>query len=709
MSGVPRNPRLTEDRLAKRALVYLRQSTERQVQENRESQRLQYALADYARRLGWTRVEVLDEDLGFSASLGSARRPGFQRLLAEVARGDVGAIFSREMSRLSRTDKDWCHLIELCQLYDTLIADDSQLYDVNLMDDQLVLGIKGTLSVVELKTLRMRLQKGMEAKAQRGELIRKVAPGYVRDGGSGIVLDPNVRIQEGIRLIFRKFREIGSVRQTYLWFHAEGIELPVHRTGRGPARIVFKLPTQTFIWDVLRNPIYAGAYVYGRRPIEAVVEQGEVRRRQGRLRSPEEARVFIRDHHEGYISWQDFEEHQRMMRRNAVRVEGDEIVGAVRAGQGLLTGLLRCGRCGRKLHVRYWGRGGTAMRYLCVGDFGSGGRYCQGFGGSTVDRRFSEELLRVVSPHGVEASLRALEKVAERQEPRARSLRRQLEQAEYDVQRAFDQYNESDPRHRLVAAELERRWNAALESAEDVRKQLAALEAGRRTVTEDERSQIRQLGQQFEAVWSSEACPMELKKRIARTLVEEIVVTTDEAGERLHFVIHWSGGVHTELEMEKPQSPVGSKTAMEDLEIIRRMAVRYGDDEIARVLNKLERRTARGKRWSEQRVAGVRKSHSISGRRRRQPDPDILTLGSAVKEYRVSDTSLRRLVRHGILPMHQVAPWAPWELRRADLESEPVSSILEEVRTTGKLRIEGERDQPQRELFLENQPLVKEG
>jgi DNA invertase Pin-like site-specific DNA recombinase len=339
-------------------------------------------MAQHARELGWKQVEVIDVDLGSSASIGAAVRDGYEHTVAQVTMGEVGIVLSRELSRLSRTDKDWCHLMEVCQVFDTLVADEEQVYDLSLMDDQLVVGIKGTLSVVELKVLQKRLVQGQEKKARRGELFRVLPPGYVLDADGKVVKDPNRRVQQAIELVFDKFRELWSIRQTFLWFHNQGVELPVNKSARGQWHIVWQLPTHSFVSDVLHNAFYAGAYVYGRREREVALVDGRLVKRQGRQRSPEEARVFLRDHHQGYIRWETYEDNQRKIRSNALKVNsaGDETVGAVRSGHGLLQGLVRCRRCGRKLHVRYWGKHGTAARYLCRGDFNSGGRYCLGFG-----------------------------------------------------------------------------------------------------------------------------------------------------------------------------------------------------------------------------------------------------------------------------------------------------------------------------------------
>jgi len=695
----PFSHKITESHLSRKAVVYLRQSSPGQVKRNTESQRLQYDLVQRARQLGWKQVEVIDADLGSSASIAAAVRHGYEHTMGQVATGQVGIVLSRELSRLSRTDKDWCQLMEVCQVFDTLAGDEQQVYDLSLMDDQLVVGIKATLSVVELRVLQQRLVQGQESKARRGELYRLLAAGYVLDADGKVVKDPNQRVQQAIQLVFDKFRELWSIRQTFLWFHNQGIELPVNKHVAGQRHIVWQLPTLSFVSDVLHNAFYAGAYVYGRRTSEVALVDGRLLKRQGRQRSPEEARVFLRDHHEGYIGWESYEDNQRKIRSNALKMNsgGDETVGAVRSGHGLLAGLVRCRRCGRKLHVRYWGKQGTAARYLCMGDFASGGRHCLGFGGATVDRRVGEEVLRVISPLGVEASLEAMGQMQSRGEEKRSALSRQLEQAEYEARRAFEQYDEVDPRNRLVAEELERRWNAKLEATEQVKAALSELKETRPSLTEEERATIRALGRDLSLVWHSADYPVELKKRIVRTVIEEVLVDLDEVTQRLQFVIHWKGGCHTAFEMEKPRSGAGRKTSMEDVELIGRMAKRgYSDDEIARVLNKLGRRTGKGNRWNQHRVIACRKQH---GHKRGKRNPGILTHAEAARHCGVSTTTIRRLVENGLLAMEQVAPWAPWEIRRADLDSEPVRVILERLRQTGKLVLDPTHLANQTSLF----------
>jgi len=695
------SPKIKPEHLARKAIVYLRQSSDKQVRQNKESQRLQYELADRMRAMGWREVEVISSDLGSSAAIASARREGFERVLSSVALGDVGIVASREASRLSRTDKDWCRLIEVCQIFGTLIGDEQQVYDLNYLDDQLVLGIKGTLSVVELKILRQRMLAGQESKARRGELFKRLPVGYALDALGKVVFHPDQRVCEAIHLVFTKFRERWSVRQTFQWFRDHDVELPANPI-QG-TRLVWKIPTQSLIRDILCNPFYAGAYVWGRRPVGTLLVEGKLEKRQGATRRAEECRVFIPAHHVGYIDWATYEENQRMIRRNSVNWQADESMSAIRAGQGLLVGLLRCGHCGRKLHVRYGGGRGTNARYLCKGDYDDGGQYCIGFGGASVDRRLSQELLKVISHLGVDASLRAIEELSAGDAAQRAALSSKLEQLEYEAKKAFEQYDAVDARNRLAAAELERRWNEKLEEIGTVKERLASLNEQRHSLSVEEEARIRQMGEDFAELWQSDRCPPTLKKMIFRTAMEEIIVRTDAEKKTLEFTIHWKGGAHTQLVMERPRPVTEIATPMEALEIIRRMAVRHGDDQIASVLNRLGYSTGKQKRWNQNRVATVRRNYSIPGQKRALPDPDRVSLSEAARICDVSHRTIERLVEAGVLKREQAAPRAPWEIRRADLNAEPVQNILKRLFRTGKLVLQGGRPEKQTPLFAEKE------
>jgi len=690
--------KITPGHLQRRAVIYVRQSSDGQVKHNLESQQLQYALAPRATGLGFGDVEILDGDLGTSAAVAAKRRGDFERLLGAVALGEVGLILSRELSRLLRTDKDFCQLVELCQLFDTLLGDEHTIYDVSRMDDQLVLGIKATMSVVELKVLRMRLLEGKEHKARRGALYPRLPPGYVWAAPGQVVKDPNLRVQEAMHLIFAKFRETWSIRQTFKWFRDHEVEVPVTQARGGTLVVVFQRPRPTFINKVLHNPFYAGAYVWGRHPVEVVWRDGHLHKRRTPPVSAAQARVFLPDHHEGYIDWPTFEEHQRMIQRNHFRGESDDTAGAARAGKGLLTGLLRCRRCGRKLHVRYWGKAGTSARYVCPGDFISGGgRYCVAFGGATVDRRFDDEILRVLSPLGIRASLEAIDRLSVEQDAERHAVQRQVQQLEYAAARAFEQYNAVDARNRLVASELERRWNETLADLARARAQVAALDDRRTPVTTKERQTFVAFGERFADVWQHAACPIELKKQIVRSVIEEILVDERPLG-TLSFIVHWKGGSHTAFDMEKVSPKTVHRTTDADLEVIGKMAARYGDDAIARVLNKLGRRTGKGKPWSQLAVHTARRNHGIQGRTSSLVDPNVLSLQAAARYTNTSDTTIKKLVDGGVLPMRQVVPFAPWEIQRTDLDRDRVRTVIARLKQTGRLVV-GDTSDTQRELF----------
>jgi DNA invertase Pin-like site-specific DNA recombinase len=352
--------KITAEHLSRRACVYVRQSTPDQVQNNLESQRRQYALVERARQLGWAQVDVIDEDLGRSGS--GTLRPGFERLLGLLCDGHVGAVLSIEASRLARNGRDWHTLLEFCSVVGALLIDADGIYDPAQMNDRLLLGMKGTISEMELASFRQRAQEAIKQKASRGELFRNIPTGYVRSGDGRIEKDPDVRVRTAIELVFRRFAELGSARRLYFWLCAESLDMPTASRATVSERVVWKVPRYHSLLSLLQNPMYAGVYAYGRNKSNVRIEQGRKHLVRTHHRKPEDWAVMIVDHHEGYIDWDTFRSNQELMAHNT-NGRGSAVRGSVRRGGALLSGLLRCGHCGAKLVVQY--PGPTSIRYQC--------------------------------------------------------------------------------------------------------------------------------------------------------------------------------------------------------------------------------------------------------------------------------------------------------------------------------------------------------
>jgi len=505
--------KITAEHLARGAFVYVRQSTADQVHNNHESRRRQYGLADRARALGWGVVEVIDDDLGRSGS--GVSRPGFEKLLAAICQGRVGAVVSIEASRLARNGRDWHTLLEFCGLVGTLIVDEDGVYDPRHPNDRLLLGMKGTMSEMELSIFRQRSLEALKQKARRGELFLTVAVGYVKVTHDRIDKDPDRRIQEALALVFRKFAEMQTVRQVHLWFRQEHLSLPAVSYGLDGRHVEWKPPVYNTIHHMLTNPIYAGAYVFGRTGSRITIEAGRKRIVRGFRKDRGEWEALILDHHEGYISWAEFERNQRLIADNA---NGKSFMsrGSVRRGEALLAGVLRCGHCGRKLHVAYSGTNGSSGRYHCRGgQINHGGDRCISFGGMRVDRAVGAEVIERLQPLGIEAALAAAEAQHLENTEKRRQVEFALEQARFEAARARRQYDAVDPDNRLVAGELERRWNeclAAVRVLEDEYDALAVTPTGLLSPTERER--LFALGADLERAWNARGVTSSTRKRI---------------------------------------------------------------------------------------------------------------------------------------------------------------------------------------------------
>ena len=671
--------KITPDHLARSAYVYVRQSTPDQLAHNPESRRRQYALADRARSLGWKNVIVIDDDLGRSG--GGTARPGFERLLAAICTGAAGAVLAIEASRLARNGRDWHTLLELCTLVNSLIIDEDDVYDPKLVNDRLLLGLKGTFSELELSILRQRSQEALRLKAARGELHTRVAVGYVRSIDDRLEMDPDQRVREALRLAFRKFAEFGSVRQVAIWLCDERLNMPIVVYGPRGRMVEWRLPRYNMIHRLLTNPIYAGAYVFGRTGSQVRVEAGRKLITRGVQRPQNEWEVLIRDHHEGYISWDEYEHNRRIISGNA-NMKGEMVPGAVRNGGGLLTGLLRCGHCGRKLKVQHNGLRGVA-RYVCNDATVNYGRRtkCIAFGNLRIDAAVSAEVLSLIAPLGLEAALQAIAERERDSTQRLRQVELALEQARYEAARSHRQYDAVDPENRLVAADLERRWNERLAEVARLEEQIHRIrEHLPAAITETQRAEILALGTDVARLWNQPAASVATRKRILRTVLEEIIVTVDPGV--LHLKLHWKGGDHTMLEVVKNRTGQHRwKTSATTEQLIRDLARLLPDGSIASVLNRLGMRTAKGHTWTKQRVCLFRNDHNIAVYRDgERVERGELLLHEAANCLGVSKTTAVRLIKIGVLPAKQSCDGAPYVIRGIDLDRQELRHAVQNGR-----------------------------
>jgi DNA invertase Pin-like site-specific DNA recombinase len=658
--------KITSEHLARSAWVYIRQSTADQLVHNHESRRRQYGLADRARQLGWSAVEVIDDDLGRSG--GGIARPGFERLLAAICEGRVGAVLAIEASRLARNGRDWHTLIEFCGLVGTIIVDEDGIYDPRHPNDRLLLGMKGTMSELELSLFRQRSQEALKQKARRGALILGVAAGYVKVGRDRLEKNPDQRIQDALKLVFSKFAEFQSARQVHIWLRDEGIELPVKSRNAEARGIIWRLPAYNIVHNILTNPIYAGAYAFGRTTSRVSVENGRKRVRRGVHRPMIEWDVLIKDHHEAYISWDEFERNQRVIANNATGKGSATVKGAVRRGELLLPGLLRCGHCGRKLHVSYSGKLG---RYNCYGARANHGTArCISIGGLGIDAAVSKEVLRILKPLGIDAAVKAIETQTSETSAAQRQLELSLQQARYEAAHARRQYDAVDPANRLVAGELERRWNEALQAVHKIEGEIAAVVAHKPPpLGERERLQLMQLGADLELAWSHPAATAATRKRILRAALSEIVVRKE--GAVIDMILHWHGGDHTALQLKLRLNAAGRHhwpVPEDTMSLVRELARLMPDRQIARLLNRSGKPTGYGNGWTEQRVRGFRKHHDIAVYRDGEwAERGEITLEAAAEIIGVSKMTALRMIRRGDVKGRQVCKGAPWAIKAEDM------------------------------------------
>jgi DNA invertase Pin-like site-specific DNA recombinase len=666
--------------LERGAYVYVRQSTPYQVRNNLESKERQYALESRAQQLGFSKVVVIDEDLGRSGS-GIQERPGFGRLLASVCQGLAGAVFALEASRLARNNRDWHHLVDLCALTETLLIDSDGIYDPRQLNDRLVLGLKGTMSEFELGLLRQRAREAFEQKVRRGFALWEVPVGFIRTEEGQIEKTPDRQVQQAVVSVFRKFQQLGSARQATIWFRQERILVPKTKPGTAGREVIWGLPSSGRIRQMLKNPCYSGAFAYGKTAARTRIEDGRARQ-SSRFRKPQkEWKVLLLGHHPGYISWEEYLENQQRLETNVAMYEG-ESSGAVKLGAALLSGLLRCGRCGRKLQVVYSGTSGRVPRYVCHGDRGDReSSRCLTAGSLRLDRAVAQSVLAAIQPAGIEAAVKLTECTQLEDDEKRKALELALERARYEEKRARRQFDAVEPENRLVASELEARWNDALAQVAEAEARLAAAGNAAVPLTERQKEELAALSEDLMALWNHPDAPIQLKKRIVRTVLTEIIINNDAESATHCLRLHWAGGVHTELRVERNKSGQHRHSADRSvIEVVSELTKICPDKTIAAILNRLGYKTGQEKTWNASRVAGLRGYHKIAPF---QKQDGWVTQEEAARELQVSDTVVKRLIRERVLPAKQVVKFAPWIIEKNDLLLPAVQQQVKAARRGG--------------------------
>lgn len=654
--------------LERSAIVYVRQSSPHQVLHNEESRRLQYAMKQRVLSLGWRNVEVIDEDLGLSA-VTTVDRTGFQRMVAEVCLGKVGAIVAREVSRFARNNRDWHQLIEMCSLVDTLLIDQEAVYNPRQSNDRLLLGLKGSLSEYELDLLRQRSLEARWAKARRGELVITAPIGFLKTSDQKLELDPDQRVQQAIRLVFEKFLELGSARQALVWFLEKGLQIPTRRYGAAGWETVWRRTSYRSVIRILKDPTYAGAYSFGRTGVVSSVKDGVLEKKRAR-RPMTEWGVLIRDHHDGYIAWELFEVIQTMLSKN-VSSFGSPVHGAAKRGVALLGGLLRCHRCGRKLLVNYTGKNHLVPRYCCLrGRLDTGEQRCISFGGLRVDEAVSAELIRVLEPAAIEAARATASDATRKQSDVVDALMVELKAARYAAERSWKQYDSTDPENRLVADQLERRWNAALQRVGEIEARIDVEKHEQRRHKPLSTDSLANLTSDLDAVWNDPEADVRLKKRILRTLIEEIVVDLSPESTKVELVIHWKGGIHSSLQVvRRVRGQNSTHAAMETVDAVCALSRICKDDTIASYLNRNGIPTGRGNRWTRERVTSLRSHRRIPNHDRNQRESEgWMNLGEAAVHVGVAAKTLRLAAERGEIKALHPLKYGPWIFLRADLD-----------------------------------------
>lgn len=648
-----KNAKIHLPHLERLAYVYIRQSSPRQVEQNLESQDLQYQLVHRAQTWGWAdeQIVVIDDDLGKTA-VTSANRQGFQDLVGAVGLGRVGIILVTDVSRLARNCGDWYQLLDLASMCGTLVSDASGVYDPRNYDDRMLLGLKGAFAEAQWYNMRTQLIAAQLNKARRGELVIRLPVGYDRLSNGGVVFTPNEEVQGAIHLVFEQFERLGSGRAVLLYFRDHELELPrCVQSGPDKGEIEWARPSYGIIHRILTHPAYAGAYTYGKRQrVRLPGAEGKV---IVRLLPMEDWAVLKQDAFPGYISWERYLKNQARLRENAQGTHWSK--GAPRKGIALLQGIVFCARCGRQLHIRY----GSRAAYVCeLARREYGDPTCQTFIVPHIDEAIIQVFLEAVQPAHLEVALAALEQVETQQQSLAAQWEQRLERARYEAELARRRYERVDPDMRLVAAELERRWEDKLQTQQQLEREWVQIQARElRPLTAADKALIRQLAQDVPALWYADTTTPEERKRLIRCLIQDVSLDSFTKPSFNLIRICWHSGTTTLVEVERPKP--GCRTEKAVVERVRELAQHYPDDQIADILNTKEVQTATDKAWNRRRVQTLRKNYAIPTAcpySTSQPGPrgdGLIAASEAAERLGVSHSIVTHWFRQGLLAGHQ--------------------------------------------------------
>lgn len=672
--------------LERPAYIYIRQSTKAQVLHHQQSTERQYALKDKAVGLGWPeqKTRILDRDLGSSGAQVSGRKD-FKRLLADVSLGQVGAVFALEASRLARSDLQWHRLIEICALSKTLVIDEDGCYDPADFNDALLLGLKATIAQAELHFMRERLQGGKRNKANKGELRIPLPVGLCYDDQGRTILDPDRQVQGAVRLLFRIFRKTGAAYQVAQYFLGQGITFPKRVCGGAwDGKLVWEPLTVGRVLKVLKNPSYAGAYVHGRyQAVKEIGPDGEVHSRPREM--PLDAwRVVLKDHHTGYISWQEYLKNRQILARNCNGWPREDSIlsGPAREGAALLQGLLICGKCGRRLLVSYRTERGVQPVYRCNWQVRAGlsSSVCMSVPGRVVDPAVSKRVLEVLRPQQLTLAVEAVEELENRDEAVCTQWRMRLERAEYEAQLAERRYLEVDPSNRLVASTLESRWNEALSELEQLKGEYEQFRRQHlRIATPEQKERVLALATDLPRLWNASTTQAKDKKRMLRLLIKDITVERNQQAKEVVLHIRWQGGSSEDLRVHVPGSNSEQTEYSKQLvEEIRILAEEHSDEQIALILTEKGRVSPTGKPLTKKRISSIRNNHKIPARRLKGPEE--LSVPQVSEKFGVSQGLVYQWIERGVIKARRVTR-AYW----ITLDGAKEKELFELVRTSPRI------------------------